>query len=152
MLGSPAESLRLQLCHGFCNPASCHYLHSESSAPVTGNGYLHFSSRISLPKQQCFSTSLHSTPVFPTPRNKSPAKSLCILQRSPVFPSGFRSVLPPSLNSLAARVFQSFLLPQATQLPETSSCLPCCLAPPATLKAVLPILSNIITTIQKLLQ
>ena len=103
--GSPAKSLRLQVCHIFCNPRSqslcC------TSAPVTV--CLHTSKPLihSAHKSIHFSATLHNFIhlSFSIAEAKKCAKPSCILQRS--FPRFLilrhRSTLPPSLNSQSAR-------------------------------------------------
>jgi len=74
------------------------------------------------------STNRKFFPPNPTP-TKTCAKPLCILQRSQVVQSLSISCFPPRSTRSRLAAFQSFLLSLASQLPETYSCSPCCLAP-----------------------
>lgn len=141
VLCSPAESLGLRGCHVFCSPRSIPLTHSKFHCTrETGfRSFFHFCSRIHSPQQPCSSTMLQNTTVLSDAQNKSLASPLCILHRSPAIQSLPISVFHPRSTRSRLAAFQSFLLSLASQLPKTYSCSPCCLAPPAALKAVLPV-------------
>ncbi len=108
--GSPAKSLRLQVCHIFCNPRSqplCFIsatedvcLHSPKPLNHSPHKSIHFSATL-----QNF---IHL--ILPFLRAKKCAKPSCFQQRS--FPRFLilrhRSTLPPSLNSQSARAHRQY--------------------------------------------
>jgi hypothetical protein len=116
-LGSPAKSLRLQVCHIFCNPRSqplCFISATEDvclHSPKPLNHSAHKSTfRHFLPIELPALSLSKCTCLFPFHRAKKCAKPSCFQQRS--FPCFLilrhHSTLPPSLNSQSARAHRQY--------------------------------------------